>query len=52
MTEETSRAKAICVECGHSKDSHIDKWGGICVGCPCSGFKSKADIGKTTKDEE
>jgi hypothetical protein len=29
----------ICAECGHRKSNHIENWGGICVGCPCPGFK-------------
>lgn len=29
-----------CAECGHVRSSHVDKFGGICVGCPCSGFKN------------
>jgi len=31
----------VCAECGHGKSCHQEQWGGICVGCPCSGFKPK-----------
>ena len=33
----------ICAECGHTKSCHVEKFGGICVGCPCSGFKPIPD---------
>lgn len=31
--------EAICKNCGHGRNGHVDKWGGICVGCPCPGFE-------------
>jgi hypothetical protein len=33
----------VCAECGHGKSCHQEQWGGICVGCPCSGFKPKLE---------
>ena len=32
-------SELICKNCRHGKDCHVDKWGGICVGCPCPGFE-------------
>ena len=36
-------AVPLCAECGHSKASHIAKFGGICVGCPCPGYSPAED---------
>ena len=32
-------ARDMCSECGHSRDSHKEQYGGICIGCPCTGWK-------------
>ena len=33
---------ARCDECGHDRAGHRDDLGGICIGCPCSGWREPA----------
>lgn len=35
MTEDEKK----CANCNHEREGHWDRWGGICVGCPCPGWK-------------